>query len=138
MPVNLIVLIGIAALIALMYFFVFIAFFGTWIRLKTNGVPITFFDLIFMRLRKVDMKLMVDCLIKTARAGLKISRAQLENHYLTGGHVDKVVAAMIRAQMRGVDVTFRTVAAVDLGGYDLDSIDPDTFESVISGEGDCG
>ena len=70
-------------IIFLILFFLFISFFGLWIQCKTTGTKIGFFDLIFMKFRKVHVGTIVRAAILSKQAGLPVTRKDLENHFLS-------------------------------------------------------
>lgn len=43
----------------------------------------------------------------------------LEAHYLAGGHVEKVVHALVSASKANIDLTFQMATAIDLAGRDV-------------------
>lgn len=112
--------IGILVLIVLflVLFFYFIPL-GLWISATAAGVKVGFFNLIGMRLRRVVPSEIVGPMIKTHKAGLKLSSDKLEAHYLAGGNVNKVVDALIAAQRAEIDLTFERAAAIDLAGRNV-------------------
>ncbi|MGM0419504.1 MAG: flotillin-like protein FloA [Bacillota bacterium] len=112
--------IGILVLIVLflVFFFYFIPL-GLWISATAAGVKVGFFNLIGMRLRRVVPSEIVGPMIKTHKAGLKLSSDKLEAHYLAGGNVNKVVDALIAAQRAEIDLTFERAAAIDLAGRNV-------------------
>jgi uncharacterized protein YqfA (UPF0365 family) len=116
----------------LILFFVFISFFGLWIQCKTTGTKIGFFDLIFMKFRKVHVGTIVRAAIISKQAGLPIGRSELENHYLQGGNVINVVKALIAAGKADLGLDWRTATGIDLAGRDIlgavkRSVDPEVI-----------
>ncbi|AFV02454.1 MAG: UPF0365 family protein [Dehalobacter sp. 4CP] len=105
-------------LIILMVLFTFIPV-GLWISALAAGVNIGIFTLIGMRLRRVAPIRIVNPLIKAHKAGLGLTPAQLEAHYLAGGNVDKVVNALIAAERAAIPLKFERAAAIDLAGRDI-------------------
>ncbi len=99
-------------------FFYFIPL-GLWISAVAAGVKIGFFNLIGMRLRRVSPSLIVSPMIKSHKAGLRLTSDLLEAHYLAGGNVDRVVDALIAAQRAEIDLSFERAAAIDLAGRDV-------------------
>ena len=94
--------------------------FGLWIAARAAGVPVRVFsDLVAMRLRRVPQRALVDPLIAATKAGLSLSLSHLEAHYLAGGHVDRVVAALIEADKAQIPLPFERAAAIDLAGRDV-------------------
>jgi uncharacterized protein YqfA (UPF0365 family) len=90
-----------------------------WITAVFSNVRIGLFDLVFMRIRKVPPRLIVDSLITSTKAGLNITTADLETHYLAGGHVPSVIKALISAHMANINLSFKQAAAIDLAGRDV-------------------
>ena len=80
---------------------VFLSFFpiGLWITAWASGVRISLITLIGMRLRRVQPLRIVNPLIKAVKAGVDMDIDRLEVHYLAGGNVDRVVNALIAAQI---------------------------------------
>ncbi|MBT5713382.1 flotillin-like protein FloA [Candidatus Poribacteria bacterium] len=94
--------------------------FGLWIAARAAGVPVRgFSDLVAMRLRRVPQRALVDPLIAATKAGLSLSLGHLEAHYLAGGHVDRVIAALIEADKAQIPLPFERAAAIDLAGRDV-------------------
>ena len=87
---------------------------GLWISALAAGVQISLFNLVGMRIRRVEPRMIVLPLIKGTKAGLGINVNQLEAHYLAGGNVDNVVDALIAAHRAQIDLTFEQAAAIDL------------------------
>ena len=116
--VGLIVAIGIACLFGLWVIFYFIPV-GLWFSALVAGVRISLVQLILMRWRKVLPSVIVNALITSTKAGLKLTRNDLEAHYLAGGHVKQVVNALISADKANIDLTFKAATAIDLAGRDV-------------------
>ena len=98
MPVVQMVLLGfiVFATITLFYFVPV----GMWIQgIVSLGIGrIRIVDLIRMRLRKISPRLVTDGVINLHKAGLQhITTDMLETHYLAGGNVQNIVAALIAA-----------------------------------------
>ncbi|MFQ3577254.1 MAG: flotillin-like protein FloA [Cytophagales bacterium] len=107
--------------IGIVLFFVFLYFVpvNLWITAIFSGVSVGLFDLVFMRIRKVPPRAIVESLITATKAGLKITRTDLETHYLAGGHVPSVIKALISAHMANISLSFQQAAAIDLAGRDV-------------------
>jgi uncharacterized protein YqfA (UPF0365 family) len=117
MVINLvIVVIAVVCLIGVFTTFVPI---GLWISSLAANVPVSIFNLIGMRLRRVIPSKIVIPLIKSTKAGMGLSVNQLEAHYLAGGNVDNVVNALIAAHRADIDLHFEKAAAIDLAGRDV-------------------
>ena len=117
--------IQIALLIFVVLFIILFFYFvplGMWVQAVVSlGLGhIRIVDLIRMRLRKISPRLVVDGVINTHKAGLtNISTDMLETHYLAGGSVVNVVAALIAADKANIPLQFATATAIDLAGRDV-------------------
>ncbi len=49
----------------------------------------------------------------------EIKRDELEAHYLAGGHIERVVHALVSASKANIDLTFKMATAIDLAGRDV-------------------
>lgn len=59
----------------------------------------------------------VQALIVGTRAGIDLNRNDLEAHFLAGGHVERVVNALVSANKANIDLKMAT--AIDLAGRDV-------------------
>ena len=100
--------------VGLVFAVVLINFFGLWLRALTSGAPVGIPTLIAMRLRGIPNSLIVNARITAVRAGIEVSTAQLETHYLAGGSVDQVIRALIAADKAGIKLDFNRCCAIDL------------------------
>ncbi len=114
-----IAIIAILALILLVVLVVMAQFFTLWLQALMSRASVSMLDLIGMRLRKVDPRIIVLSMIRAARAGLEITTADMENHYLSGGRVPNVITALIAANRANIDLQWRTATAIDLAGRDI-------------------
>ncbi len=95
-------------------------YISLWFQAFVSGTPIQLFNIIGMSLRKIPPREIVTARITAYKAGLKnISVADLETHYLAGGHVTEVVRAMIAADKANIELDWRQGTAIDLAGRDL-------------------
>ncbi|MEG1581990.1 MAG: flotillin-like protein FloA [Clostridia bacterium] len=90
-----------------------------WTRALVSGAHVSMFRLLGMKMRKVNVRAIVDTYISATKAGLKISIDELETHVLAGGDVTRVVKALIAAHSAGIDITLQTAKAIDLAGRDV-------------------
>ena len=109
------VIVGFIALIFILYFVPI----RLWVEALAAGVHVSIPTLIGMRLRKVNPFAIVRPLIAARKAGLPFETAGLEAHYLAGGDVGRVVAAMIAADKANIELSFQNATAIDLAGRDL-------------------
>ena len=111
--------------IALGVFVLFVAIFlgmvpmKVYIRTLVSGCHISMAKLIGMRLRKLDCKLIIENFILAQKAGLNITISDLETHFMAGGHIDKLVDAMIAAHSAKLDLTLEQAIAIDLADRDV-------------------
>ena len=119
LSIGFIVVIAIASFVALSVFFHFVPFF-LWMSARVSGVRISLLQLALMRLRNVPPNIIVPSLIEAHKAGLNnITRDNLEAHYMTGGHVQRVVHALVSASKANIDLSFEKATAIDLAGRDV-------------------
>ncbi len=121
--------------IVLILFFRFVPV-GLWISALAANVHVGIFNLIGMRLRRVVPARIVNPLIKSVKAGIKIPINKLEAHYLAGGNVDRVVNSLIAAQRADIPLEFERAAAIDLAGRDVleavqMSVNPKVIETPV-------
>jgi uncharacterized protein YqfA (UPF0365 family) len=109
---------GVGSLFAVMLFFYFVPV-GLWISATFSGAGVGIGQLIGMRLRRIPPATVVNSRISAVKAGIDVPSDQLEAHYLAGGHVEKVVWALISAEKAGIKLTFARAAAIDLAGRDV-------------------
>ena len=108
-----------AVLFVVIIFFYYVPFF-LWINALSAGVNISLVQLFLMRLRRVPPRTIVYAMIEAHKAGLKnVTRDDLEAHYLAGGHVEKVVHALVSASKANIDLSFQMGTAIDLAGRDV-------------------
>lgn len=110
--------IGIASIIGLWIILYFIPV-GLWFSALLSGVRVSLIQLVFMRWRKVPPSVIVTAMINATKAGLSITRDELEAHYLAGGRVKLVVNALISADKANIPLTFKAATAIDLAGRDV-------------------
>ncbi len=106
-------------IIGLTIFFYYVPLF-LWISAQVSGVNISLIQLFLMRIRKVPANVIVQAMIEAHKAGLsEVNRDDLEAHYLAGGHVEKVVHALVSAAKANIDLEFKMATAIDLAGRDV-------------------
>ncbi len=113
---GLIIFLVIAAIV--LFFFV-ASSIKLWIQALVSGARVGLFNIVFMRLRKVPPKLIVEAKIMAVKAGIAISTDNLESHFLAGGNVSRVVQSLIAADKAKIDLIFNRAAAIDLAGRDV-------------------
>ena len=112
-------LVAIAALVFLVFMFIFFGFIRLWIQSLMTGANINIFSLFGMKLRKVNYEMIVNQKIALVQAGVRVTTEDLESHFLAGGKVPRTAAAVIAAHKAGLDLPWRVGAAIDLAGRDV-------------------
>lgn len=116
---------GVALLVivfaGIILFFIFLYFVpvNLWITALFSGVRVGLVELVFMRIRKVPPRVIVESLITATKAGLKLTSNELETHYLAGGNVPNVIRALISADKANIHLEFKQATAIDLAGRDV-------------------
>jgi uncharacterized protein YqfA (UPF0365 family) len=131
---NLILIIigGVCALVFLIMLFVFFSFVRLWIQSLLTGANISIWSMFGMKLRNVPYSMIVNQKIGLVQAGVPVETADLEAHYLAGGRVPQTAKAVIAAHKAGLDLSWRTAAAIDLAGRDvLDAVRTSVNPKVI-------
>lgn len=105
-------------LILIIIFFYFVPI-SLWITAIFSNVKVGLFELMFMRIRKVPPGLIVRELITINKAGIPLSAADLETHYLAGGNIANVIKALISADKANIDLDFKQATAIDLAGRNV-------------------
>lgn len=106
-------------IIVLSVFFHYVPFV-LWLAAKASGVDVSLLQLFMMRIRHVPPHAIVQAMIEAHKAGLDtVTRDSLEAHYLAGGHVERVVHALVSASKANIDLTFQMATAIDLAGRDV-------------------
>ena len=119
--------------LAFVVFVIFLYYvpFLLWVSAQVSGVRISLVQLFLMRIRKVPPHKIVDCMIEAHKAGLSdVTRDGLEAHYLAGGHIERVVHALVSANKAKIALPFEDATAIDLAGRDV-------FEAVQMSVNPC-
>lgn len=130
----------IVAIIGIIILSILGRFISLWFQAFVSGTPIPIFNIIGMSLRKIPPQVIVNARINLFKAGLRdISVADLETHYLAGGHVPDVVIAMIAADKANIPLNWRQGTAIDLAGRNLrdavqTSVNPKVIDCPKHGE----
>jgi len=114
------VLVGVGLLVVLILALVIFKYFNLWLQCITTNAKVNFISLVAMSLRKINPRVIVQSKIAAVQSGLMaIETRELEAHYLAGGHVVKVVRAMIAADRANLPLDFRVATGIDLAGRDI-------------------
>ena len=127
-----VIICGVILLVGVFFLIVFFSFLRLWIQCLLTGARISIWDLVGMKLRNVDYAMLVRQKIALVQAGVKVSTQEMEAHYLSRGNVPKTATAVIAAHKAGMDLPWRTAAAIDLAGRDvLDAVKTSVNPRVI-------
>ena len=122
----------VAALIVLVILAFVFQFFNLWLQARLSNAAVGFGELIGMRFRNVDPRIIVQSRIQAVKAGLNLTTNELETHYLAKGDVPRVVRALIAADRAKIELPFREACAIDLAGRDiLDAVQTSVNPKVI-------
>lgn len=130
----LLVVFVIIGIIALIFVFALLRMFRLWLSAQLSGVRISLLQLIIMPWRRVNPSIIVETLVTGHKAGILLTRDQMEAHYLAGGNVKRVVNAMVSADKANIPLDFKSCTAIDLAGRDVFeavqmSVNPKVIES---------
>lgn len=118
-PVGIYVVIIVGSIIGLWIIFYFIPV-GLWFSALISGVRISLLQLILMRWRRVPPTVIVRAMIEAHKAGLaEVKRDEMEAHFLAGGHVERVIHALVSASKANIELSFQMATAIDLAGRDV-------------------
>jgi uncharacterized protein YqfA (UPF0365 family) len=107
-------------------------FLSLWLQARLSGAPVGFLDLIGMKFRKVDPRMIVFARIQAVKAGINITTDQLEAHFLSGGRIRSVTNALIAADRAELELPWDRACAIDLAGRDIfDAVQTSVNPKVI-------
>ncbi|MCQ2326205.1 MAG: flotillin-like protein FloA [Bacteroidales bacterium] len=105
--------------IVLLSVFMYLVPVNLWFQCVLNGVRISLIQLVLMRWRKIPPTIIVNAMINSKKAGLELKSNELEAHYQAGGHVQRVINALISADKANISLDFKAATAIDLAGRDV-------------------
>ncbi len=95
------------------------SFISLYLQAWSSGAYVGPFNLVMMRLRNVNPKLIVLAYIQARKSQMDISLDELERHYLQGGDVLNVINALIAANNASIRLDYPKACAIDLAGRDV-------------------
>lgn len=120
MSIEFYAIVFVVAIVMIILLSIIGGFISLWFQAFVSGTPIPLFNIIGMRLRKIPPQVIVNARINLFKAGLKdVTVADLETHYLAGGHVPNVVEALIAAEKANIPLDWRRATAIDLAGRNI-------------------
>jgi len=105
---------GFVLLVVVVFGAIVFNFFFIWLRAFASGAPVTFVQLIALRMRSVPVGLIVDTRVTAVKSGLNVSIDDLSTHFLSGGNAVMVTQALIAARKAGIHLEFDRACAIDL------------------------
>lgn len=106
-------------MIGLQIFFFFVPF-PLWLSARLSNVPVGLIELFVMRtFRKIPPHELILPAITAQYAGIPISIAKLQSHYMAGGSVQNVISALIAASKANIELTWDTATSIDLAGRNV-------------------
>ena len=123
----------VAGLVVLVILLILAQFFRLWLQAYMSNAGVNMWELIGMRLRKVDAGTIVLAKIQLVKSGIHdVSTSDLESHYLAGGRVYNVTRAMIAANRAAIELDWKKSCAIDLAGRDIvDAVNTSVNPKVI-------
>ncbi len=101
------IIFGLVLLVILLVLLVtMLAFVRPWLQAFLSGCPVSVFQLIGMRPRKVNPNKIISVGIATTQGRHPVGWAELERAYLQGIDIEKVATAYVIARERGDNFTF--------------------------------
>ncbi len=130
------ILIPAAVLLIILIVLLIVVPMKVWFRALVSGAHISMGRLVGMKLRKIDVNMIVEAYVSAKKAGLTIDINELETHYMAGGDVVKVVNALISAHSAKINLSIDTAKAIDLAGRDVlnavkVSVNPKVIETPL-------
>jgi uncharacterized protein YqfA (UPF0365 family) len=119
MTIAFVVLGIVLAIVFLIGVLIFFSFITLWLQSFLAGAGIGIPEMVSMRLLKVDYAMIVRQKIALVQAGVNVKTAEMTQHVLSRGNIMRVVGAVIAAHKAGMDLPWRTAAAIDLAGRDV-------------------
>jgi uncharacterized protein YqfA (UPF0365 family) len=117
-------LIGVGALVLLVFLVIFFSFIRLWIQSFLTGAKIGLVDMIRMKLCNVDYARVVRWKIALVQAGVPVKTQDMESLYLSDSTrekigVERVSQAVIAAHKAGIDLSWPVAQAIQLAGRNI-------------------
>ncbi|WP_218932302.1 flotillin-like FloA family protein [Adhaeretor mobilis] len=123
--ILLLVVIVVGLLVALAILVQFARLGSLWLQAFASGVPVSMIRLLAMKLRRVNPRTIIEAEIQATQADIMhdpkfgITADLLENHYILGGDVPRVIQALVAAKRSGIELDFKQAADIDLADHDI-------------------
>jgi uncharacterized protein YqfA (UPF0365 family) len=87
-----------------------------WLRATAAGTGLTIFEVIGMKLRRVDVDAVIVAMVIAEHGEVEIHQVDLQRAYLNGANLQTVTQAYVAAKHKQLDVTFEQVVDLDREG----------------------
>lgn len=94
------------------------------------GLKVTPLQIIFMKLRKTDVKVLILNLAKSTKGGLPVTIDEIEAHMIAGGDISNVINGLLYAKAHDIPFTFQEAAKIDMRKHDVISHLKNTVQLV--------
>lgn len=83
-----------------------------WLRATIAGTQLTVFEIIGMKLRRVNVDAVIAAMVMARQSEVEIHQVDLQKAYLAGIDVEKLTFAWIAAQRRQMPTTFEQLVVM--------------------------
>lgn len=127
-------LMGVGCLVFLIICFIILKYGMLWLKALTSGSPVSLMEMIFMSLRMVPPRLVVETYVRLRQAGVSVTTVDLQRHVLAEGNIERVADWLVAAQNSGVPVDWGGAARLDLAQElrNLDDVPADDRKRVFA------
>lgn len=105
-------------LLLLVSYFIFLPATHWWKAVFTHS-HIKMRSLLAMKLRKSDIKRIIENYTNAKNFGFPITPEEIENHIIAGGNIENVLKALVIAQSADLGLQVSEAMAIDLSGKDI-------------------
>ncbi len=105
-------------LIVVTFLVCLILFFKPIVNAWLNGVSVSVFYVLGMKFRNVSHEVILHSAIFAKKNGLELKIEEMEEHHLSGGRLERVIAGLVLAKKTDLNVSFKKMSAIDLSGGD--------------------
>lgn len=107
--------IAVVVVLAVLYFICL----GQSLRAALMGLRVSPLQIIFMKLRKTDVNLLIMNLAKVTKGNLPVAIHEIETHMINGGDISNVINGMLYAKAYEIPLNFQEAAKLDMKKHDV-------------------
>ena len=85
-----------------------------WLRANAAGLDIKILEIGGMKLRRVDVNVVIDAMIVAANAGVLVSQIDVQRAYQAGVDPRKIVQALLRSRDKEESISFEQLVKIEL------------------------